>query len=311
VSFGRGPGQKLLADPRSDLFGAVRGLLAGDVIFANLECQLSDQKGETQSPHERLVFTGPPEGAAALARAGFTLVSLANNHMWDYGKKALFETFDNLERARVRYVGAARTRDEANGPVFFDAAGFKVAAIAVTDIWNQGPLASHPGAEHVGRADRDAVATAVREARAKGAEVVLVSHHGGVEDIDYPLPRTKAIAEAAIDAGADAFLGHHPHVVQGIAFRGGKPILYSMGNFLMEMSPTRKKKPSGFLAQIAVTRGGAPVLRVCPMRLAGAYPAPASDGRQRAFLETISKHLGGIAAGAPGPDGCFRVTAGT
>src|SRR6185369_14987162 len=76
ISFGRDLGQTLLREPGHDFFGALQPLLdSGDLRFANLESQLSDQKGQTQSPWVKLVFTGPPEGAAALARARFDIVS--------------------------------------------------------------------------------------------------------------------------------------------------------------------------------------------------------------------------------------------
>ncbi len=102
VNLGRGAGQKILKDPKYDPFAEIAPLLStADFRAVNLESQLSDQNGETQSPNHHLIFTGPPGGADVLAAAHIDLVSLANNHAWDYGKKALFETFTNLERAGV------------------------------------------------------------------------------------------------------------------------------------------------------------------------------------------------------------------
>ena len=102
VNFGRECGQAILRDisyaPFADLNEA---WTSADVRFVNLESQLSDQHGLTQSPTHRLIFTGPPGGADVLANARVSLVSTANNHAWDFGKSALFETIANLERAEI------------------------------------------------------------------------------------------------------------------------------------------------------------------------------------------------------------------
>jgi hypothetical protein len=95
--FGRLVGQEILKDPTFNPFTSSAALLeSADIRFVNMESQLSDQKGETQSPTQKLVFTGPPGGADALARGHIDIVSAANNHMWDYGRNAFFETLDNL-----------------------------------------------------------------------------------------------------------------------------------------------------------------------------------------------------------------------
>ena len=117
VNFGRECGQAILANPTYDPFQFVEPLWRdSDITFVNLESQLSDQKGETQSPKNRLIFTGPPGGADVLARAGIDVVSTANNHAWDYGRSALFETLDNLARAGVANVGTGKTFDAAYAP---------------------------------------------------------------------------------------------------------------------------------------------------------------------------------------------------
>src|SRR5690606_18733724 len=144
-SFGRLRGQRLMREPDRDDFAPLRHLLdPADVRFVNLECTISDQGGETQSPIMKLVFAAPPGTEKALARAGIDIVSLANNHAWDYGKSALFETFDRLEAAKVQYVGAGRTRARAYAPEIVEIGGRKLAFVAVTAIWNQ-ELSPHPG----------------------------------------------------------------------------------------------------------------------------------------------------------------------
>lgn len=318
VSFGRMIGQMLIRDPNKDFFTSIQPLLRGaDIRFCNLESQLSDQGGQTVSPLNNLVFTGPPQGADALARAGFTLVSTANNHAWDYGKKALFETMDHLKRVNVRYVGTGRDRDEAYAPVLLSHAGLKLAMLAVTDIWNQGTLWTHPAKDYVAGADKFAIASAVRALREdQSIDFIVVSYHGLAEYMNEPLQRTKDFAQAVIDAGADLVIGHHPHVVNGISWYRGKPILYSLGNLLMRMSNKSAWTEMGYLARLRFSRGPTISVEACPFRMFGTellrfVGDPLRKSLEQKFfmhLTSISKGLGGITLGAIAEDGCATVS---
>jgi poly-gamma-glutamate synthesis protein (capsule biosynthesis protein) len=314
VFFGRDVGQLLLVKAELDPFEEVRDLLAGaDLRFANLECQLSDQGGVTEHPDNHLVFTGPPSGADALKRAGFEIVSLANNHMWDYGKDALFETFANLERVGVEYVGAARERERAYGPVLVERGGLRLAFLAVTDIWNQGHLRNHVAREFVAMADAGLLTEEVKAVRAK-ADFVIVSYHGGSEYMEEPTQFTRAVVKAAIDAGADIVIGHHPHVVQGIAWYQGKPILYSLGNFTMGWKGEFPWGRFGYLARIGLERGRTPAVEVCPFQIYHYEPRPlrgaGTDTTREYFfrrLDSLSDRVAGSEVGTPGADGCAPV----
>ena len=314
VSLGRFIGQILLRDPGRELFSTVAPLLkSADIRFCNLESQLSDQRGQTEHPQNNLVFTGPPAGADALARAGFTVVSTANNHAWDYGKRALFETMDNLDRVGVRYVGTGRDRREAYRPVILEHNGVRLAMLAVTDIWNQGRLWDHPAKEFVAGADFQALPIAIKALRADpSVDFIAVSYHGLAEYMDEPMQRTREILRNAIDAGADLVIGHHPHVVQGVEWRRGRPILYSLGNLLMRMNSRVPWTEMGYLARVRLTRGEAPSVEACPFRMHGITPLrfvgePARAAFERRFfghLTGISKTVGGTAVGPTGEDGC-------
>jgi poly-gamma-glutamate synthesis protein (capsule biosynthesis protein) len=287
VSFGRLLGQRLLREPQHDAFATVRPLLdPADVRFVNLECTISDQGGETQSPISQLVFTAPPATAPALARAKIDIVSLANNHAWDYGQAALFETFDRLEAEKVAYVGAGRSREEAYRPRVVEKSGVKLAFVAVTAVWNQA-LADHPGLEFVANAEIDSLRAAVRQARAiDGVDHVIVSHHGGYEYVDRPHPGTLELFSAAVDAGADAVIGHHPHVVQRAGILRGKPIFYSLGNLLMRMVTGKPWTQFGMLARLRLGRRGAIAsVEICPFRIHGFEPIPLAGDPERALFE--------------------------
>ncbi len=317
VSFGRVVGQMLLREPERDFFAALRPwLAAADLRFANLEGPLSDQRGETVKAGQPLVFTGPPGGAEALARAGFSLVSTANNHAWDYGEPALLETIALLDRAGVRHAGTGPDRAAARRPSILERGGFRVAFLAVTDVWNDGPLAKHPAEARVARADEGELCAAVRALREAGAaEAIVVSYHGGAEYADAPLARATALHHALIDAGATVVIGHHPHVVQGVEWYRGRPILYSLGNLLMRMHRDHAWTELGYLARIELSRGGPPGVLACPFRIHGVEVLPLAGAPGRAAYErlffdhlgAISRPLGGTAIGAPDAAGCARL----
>lgn len=318
VELARATGKKLLADPSYDpLFGVAKVLSTGDVRFVNLESQLAETGGVTMSSTNPLVFVGPPVGADALARAKITVVSTANNHAWDFGRRALLETIENLDRVGVKHAGTGKTLDDAERAVIVDVSGFRVAFFAVTDIFNLGPLEKHPARDHLARADEASLPRRIAELRRSGgADAVLVSYHGGDEYQDAPLARTRSIVRAAIDAGADAVLGHHTHVLQGIEWRAGKPILYSMGNLLMQRHKDVPATGYGYLARLVLSRGRAPELEVCPFRTVGLVPVPfvGDPGRsvyeREVFLRLrrTSSHVAqSLAISTTGDDGCARV----
>jgi poly-gamma-glutamate synthesis protein (capsule biosynthesis protein) len=293
-----------------------------DQRFVNLESIISDQGGETQSPINKLVFSAPPPAAAALARAHIDIVALANNHAWDYGREALLETFTHLDRAGIAYVGAGRTRAEAYAPRLITHDGFTLAFLAVTDTWNQ-QLDPHPGRGHIADAQLDALRDSVTRAKAMpGVDKVVVSYHGGYEYFDRPHPETRELLRAAITAGADAVIGHHPHVVQRVGFVDGKPILYSLGNLLMRMVTGRPWTEFGILARLTFHHGAATEVAICPFRIAGFDQIPlaadphrrAQEAHFRAQLERLLR-IGALVdpnqaarLGAFGSDGCAPVT---
>lgn len=233
INLGRMVGRQILAGRVHEPFDDVRDVVsAADVAFANLESQLSDQKGRTEGS-SNLVFTGPPQGADALAGAGFDVVSTANNHAWDFGERAMRETIENLRRVGIAHAGTGVDLDAAYRPAIVERDGWKVAFVAVTTIFNT-KFDESPARAFVAWGDTARVAASIAAARAAGADLVFVSHHAGIEYSATPTPESVALARAWIDAGADGVIGHHPHVPQGVEWYRGRPIFYSLGNFLFK-----------------------------------------------------------------------------
>jgi poly-gamma-glutamate synthesis protein (capsule biosynthesis protein) len=316
VNLGRELGQLIIKEPRlADPFASVRPILdSADLTLVNLECQLSDQGGETQSPLNRLVFTGPPGGADLLARSGIDLVSLANNHMWDYGKKALMETFDHLDRAKVAYVGASRERDRMYEPTIIERNGWSIAVFAVTHIWNQGTIKTHEGRFHVAWARYDILHKKLAKAR-REHDVVLFSYHGGSEYIPMPLEYTKEFIRPVMRSGVDALIGHHPQVPQGVGWYDGRPIFYSLGNLVFRMHSDYPETGTSFLARLTFSKGqGLTKVEACPYYLHFENPVLFSGETQtareasiRGHLRRISLYVGGTHVGEPGEYSCMEL----
>lgn len=233
------------------LFDVLRG---GDIAFANFEQVLAD----SGYPTIKEISRADPSILSEFAWAGINLVSIANNHMMDFAASGLQTTLKSLTTAGISHSGAGLTMADAIQPAIIEKKGLKVALIsllvspqfpgigtAATDT-SPGVAPIHGARVRMigGKAafapsdeDLQRLEAAIKAVRAK-ADVVAVSMHihwGGLEEID---PEGKQlVTRAAIDAGADMVLGHGPHVVNGIEFYKGKPIFYSVGNFVFQFDP--------------------------------------------------------------------------
>lgn len=248
-------------DNYDESFAATRDELARAAItFGQLETSFA--RTGTRLPQARHAVLARPDGASALARAGFDVISMAGNHVLDWGNEAFFETKAHLEGAGIAVVGAGRNISEARQPARFTLAdGTTVAVLAYSSILPHGYWAEErrPGCapmraftvyeqiEHdqpgtparvhtfPNPADLAAMEADIRAAKAS-ADVVIVSQHWGIHFVraviaDYQ----RAVAHAAIAAGADAIIGGHAHILKGVEFIAGKPVFYSLCNFATDL----------------------------------------------------------------------------
>jgi poly-gamma-glutamate capsule biosynthesis protein CapA/YwtB (metallophosphatase superfamily) len=226
--------QRLLEGDTLYPFRALLDTLRGaDITFGNLESPIAPDTAPL--PDSGFVFTAPPAAAATLARAGFAVVSTANNHAWDGGPAAVQETMRQLTRAGVLFVGSAYGRDMAQQPVIVRRHGWRVAFFAVTRAWNPAPYAfyKHAGANWIAWGEPSWLYPAIRDLKASGrADLIVVSVHGGREFVDAPPDYHRELLYGLVDAGADLVLAHHPHVLQPVVWYKGKPIAQSLGNFV-------------------------------------------------------------------------------
>jgi poly-gamma-glutamate capsule biosynthesis protein CapA/YwtB (metallophosphatase superfamily) len=202
-------------------------LAGGDINLANLESPIATCGIEYTTKKFR--FRAEPEVAHALRTAGFNLVTLANNHSMDFGGDALTETLQHLAAAGIAWVGAGENLYEARKMALYNVRGKKVAFLAYSLTQ---PIEFFAGLKRPGTAPgyERLVGADVASAR-RQADHVIVSFHWGTEASgDVQVYQRKA-ARAAIDAGADVIIGHHPHVLQGVERYGNGIIFYSLGNF--------------------------------------------------------------------------------
>ncbi len=208
----------------------------GDVVFGNLECALTP--GRRIRPHE-MVFRGNPALAPVLRRAGFTLLSLANNHSPNFGPRGLRNTMRALRGAGIAWAGAGEDAAEAAAPAVLEVKGQRLTLLAynspdvVPAFYAAGPHHAGTNFMNIARMRR-----AVKAAKRAGG-FVIVSMHAGDEYHRRPDRRQIEFAHAAIDAGADLVIGHHPHVIESAERYHGKYIFYSLGNFIFDQMFSR------------------------------------------------------------------------
>ena len=251
VNMGRLIGQKILAGGIDYPFTNIADTLRGaDITFVNLESQLADLGGETQSPTNEYRFAGPPEGAISLANAGIDIVSIANNHMWDYGKDALFETIDNLEMAGVLHVGASKNMEDKYKATIIEVKNQKVAFLAMTTLLNGYERFAQ---DYVSFNNEEEIVKEIRRIR-DDVDYLFVSIHTGTEYKLTPDKLMEQLSHRFIDEGADGVIGHHPHVPQPIEMYNEKPILYSLGNFAF-WQPFSFETQHSYLAELVLDNG--------------------------------------------------------
>jgi poly-gamma-glutamate capsule biosynthesis protein CapA/YwtB (metallophosphatase superfamily) len=205
-------------------------LKAADYRIGNLECPIA----ESGTPLDNKIysFRAKPR-VTAMLQGRFDAVALANNHSGDYGQEAFVETIQHLENAGIAHFGGGRNLDEAHRPLWINGKGLKIAVLSYNEFkprsFEAGP--NWPG---IAWSEDDQVIADIRAAKTAGADLVIPFMHWGWENESQPGERQKTLARRMIDEGAALVVGGHPHVTQGVETYKGKPIIYSLGNFVFD-----------------------------------------------------------------------------
>lgn len=204
-----------------------------DIAVTNLESPLTDY----DVPIEK---TGPAIKASkkaigALKYAGFNVVTLANNHIMDFGDYGLIDTLELCDKNNINHVGAGMSHNEASRPLYVELKGKKIAFVNFAENEWSNTYDAKPGANPL-----NPVANFYTIAEAKkNADFVFVIVHGGHEMYRLPSPQMKETYRFFVDAGADAVVGHHSHCYSGYEIYNGSPIFYSLGNFIFDWPKKR------------------------------------------------------------------------
>jgi len=274
------------ADYRYPLFGTAEIFRRADLAFANLECPLSNKGSQIN------MFRGKPEYVETLTYAGFNLVSLANNHILDYGVSAMLDTMEHLAAAGIVHAGVGENIFEARRPRVIEIKGVKIAFLAYTEVgegftYTRIPHQWAATCELPGAAPAraDYVRMDVQTAR-KEADLVIVSMHWGREYDHQPTDFQNALGRIAVDAGADLVIGHHPHVIQGIEFRHRGVIVYSLGNFVFDQVTYNRRQ--GMILQAVMDRGGLRRINFIPTLIVQEQPRVATGEAGREILTQLA-----------------------
>lgn len=231
-------------------FDSTRQLLSqSDIAFGNLEAPFA----RTGTKFEKTFnFKVPPEYVSGLIRSGIDVVTLANNHILDYGIEGLKNTLIVLDSLGLAHCGAGLNRDQANEPAIIDRNGLRVAFLGYSltfpeEFW---ATRSRGGTAYPTETNMRA---SIQHCDSI-ADFTVVTFHWGAEGKNFPKDYQKEYAHLAIDLGADLVLGHHPHVLQGLEIYKNRLIAYSLGNFTFS-SYSRRATESMILKVYLVDEG--------------------------------------------------------
>ena len=219
-----------------------------DLRLGNLE---SPATAAPKTCPSKLTLRSAPDGVAALGAAGIDCVTLANNHMFDYGPRGLGDTRAALDAAGICHAGAGKHAADAAAPAVLGRNGQTVGVLAFCRVEQSSPLYAGPDAPGVAEFEPEAAVRAVRALRPQ-VDWLVVQVHWGVEMSRLPTPEQRGWARRLAEAGADLIVGHHPHVLQPFETVAGVPVFYSLGNFVFSDMYWRGRNKEGdaFLAKL-------------------------------------------------------------
>ncbi len=211
-------------------------LLKNGILIGNLETTISDNNLKPiKYKHDKIISR--VYALDSLKNMGFRMVSIANNHIYDYGEKGLADTINNLENKKIAYVGAGKNRKEAFNVKEIEIDNIKAGVLARTftcEAANSGFRDDEPQAAELNRNRLLEYIKSIRD----NYNLLVILLHFGYEYCEYPMYEDVLFCRKLIDTGADIIVGHHPHVVQGIEKYKNGIIAYSLGNFLFDTSDT-------------------------------------------------------------------------
>lgn len=267
--------------------GLLEELKSADVTVINEEFPFSTRG--VQAEDKQFTFRVDPSHVSILKEMGVDMAAVANNHILDYGEDALTDTLDTLEQAGILYAGAGADKERAMQLQVMEVNGIRIGMLAVSRVipeisWNienrqPGVLCTYDPALLLGAIDK----------AKESCDYLFVYVHWGIERNTTPEEYQKNLARQYIDAGADAVIGAHPHVLQGIEFYQGKPVFYSLGNFIFNQTI---EKTMAVRFQVDEEKNVS--IRLLPASASNAKTGLIDDSQTQAFYRELEEISYGI-----------------
>ncbi len=245
-----------------------------DIVMGNLEnVAIKGSESDYEKSADPIILSSTPESVTALKDAGFNLIGLANNHFCNLGREGMISSFEIFEENNLEYLGAGYNIEEAARYAVKEIGGFKIGIIAGTEVSGHGTLAGddYPGSlSMLYTRFYDVIDSAASE-----CDFTVVFMHWGDENILSPTEEMKEIGKKLIDAGADAIIGMHPHVLLPVEKYRDGIICYSLGNFVFDQG--KERQTDSTLLNYTITEDGEGQLEFVPLKIVNGAPQIATS----------------------------------
>jgi hypothetical protein len=213
----------------------------GDFVF-NLESPITS----CQKPvHQKICLRAADNYIEATFGKRPLAVSLANNHIMDYGHEGYRDTLNALQSSGIRFFGAGTLEENCNNPLILEVGQVRVGLLGYV-CPSTSPVLAQPNTAGVMPIDLNRIERDVVRARGKGAQFVVLNLHWGAEDVGIPKPQDVDLARQLLEIGSDLIIGHHSHCIQSYETRAGKSIFYSLGNCIFPNDSALRPSGDGF-----------------------------------------------------------------
>lgn len=256
-----------------------------DVCMINNEFTYTEETKPISN--KTFTFKAKPENVNILKEMGVDVVSLGNNHVYDYGEKGLYDTIATLEGAGIPYVGGGKNIEDASKILYYQNDEMKIALISATQIERypnpntKEATETTPGTFRCYESEK--LLEKIEEADAN-SDFVIVYLHWGTESTDQPDWRQTSQASECALAGADVIIGAHPHVIQGIGYEGDVPVFYSLGNFWFS-----SKNLDSSILNLEISKDGLVSSQFVPCLTRNSSTLEAKDGEKDRILSYMRR----------------------
>lgn len=285
VMFDRGVADVISSN--QNVFGDLKELfLQSDVVVINMESPFTDSNNNYK---KSIPLKANPDYAHILKDNNVNVVSLANNHIMDYGPSGLQDTLSVLDNYNIKHIGAGENLEKAIQPAYFNVDNKRIAIINFFDkttfqgFGENELLQATDNSSGSAPADWNVVKKAIDKAKNQ-SDIVVVTFHYGNEYSFTPNNYQTELSRKCIDEGADLVIGHHPHVTQSIESYKGKLIFYSLGNCVFDQSNPITK--DSMVVQLQIINGSG-MVNVIPIHITNSIPKFMNNKTSNTFLENI------------------------